>query len=304
MQSRAAWQDQRTAYNEFLEFEGYRSDWSAQIELCLNSHVTRDGATSKILNPPLKWAGGKRWFVPHLLPIWNTHSGARLVEPFCGGLGVALSLNPKSALLNDVNEHAINLYQHIKHGFKIRLDMENDEQHYYDAREKFNKLVQTGRSNSRQAAELFYYLNRSCYNGLCRFNRNGEFNVPFGKYASINYLTDFRSYSPVFKRWEFTALDFEQLNTKNRDFIYADPPYDVEFTQYTAQKFDWEDQVRLAEWLSKHKGPVVLSNQATSRILRLYRKMGFSLRKIEGPRRISCNGDRGFQQEVMAIKNI
>ena len=83
------------------------------------------------LRPPLKWAGGKRWQVPHLRPFWEPHRQRRLVEPFCGGLAVAWSLTPQLALLNDVNPHIVNFYQWLKRGLKTDVAMENDETVYY-----------------------------------------------------------------------------------------------------------------------------------------------------------------------------
>jgi DNA adenine methylase len=80
--------------------------------------------------------------------------------------------------------------------------------------------------------------------------------------------------------------------------------YGWEFTTYSAGGFTWADQVRTAEWLAAHRGPVVLSNQATNRIVKLYRKLGFALRFLNGPRRISCNGDRTAAREVLATRNI
>jgi len=94
------------------------------------------------------------------------------------------------------------------------------------------------------------------------------------------------------------------VELKSDDFVYADPPYDVEFTQYSPQGFNWDDQIRLANWLAKHPGFVVLSNQATDRILDLYRKLGFDLTILDAPRRISCTGDRTPAKEVLAIKKI
>ena len=88
------------------------------------------------------------------------------------------------------------------------------------------------------------------------------------------------------------------------DFVYADPPYDVPFTQYAQRGFSWEDQVRTAAWLARHPGPVVLSNQATARIVRLYRRLGFTLRYLDAPRRISCTGDRTKAREVLALRNL
>ena len=132
----------------------------------------------------------------------------------------------------------------------------------------------SGKGGNKQAAELFYYLNRTGYNGLCRFNSKGEFNVPFGRYKRINYTKNFSAYREIFSKWEFQCEDFASLPIKPGDFIYADPPYDVQFTKYAKEDFSWADQVRLAEFLSAHEGPVVLSNQATERIVRLYERRG------------------------------
>ena len=88
-------------------------------------------ATEALLAPPLKWAGGKRWLVPFLEPLWQPHRERRLVEPFCGGLAVALGLRPERALLNDVNPHVINFYRWLQRGLRIDLPMENDETLYY-----------------------------------------------------------------------------------------------------------------------------------------------------------------------------
>jgi DNA adenine methylase len=88
------------------------------------------------------------------------------------------------------------------------------------------------------------------------------------------------------------------------DFIYADPPYDVEFTCYSAGGFNWEEQERAAQWLSKHKGPVILSNQATPRVVKLYKSLKFTVKFLDAPRRISCTGDRTPAQEVIAIRNL
>jgi DNA adenine methylase len=260
--------------------------------------------TSGELKPPLKWAGGKRWLVPTLEPIWKKHSHRRLVEPFCGGLAVALGLSPVRALLNDVNPHLMSFYRWLKRGLTITIPLENDEALYYRHRDRFNELLATGQADSAEAAALFYYLNRTGYNGLCRFNKSGEFNVPFGQYRTINYVKDFSEYGHRFADWELVNVDIEELPVEPHDFLYADPPYDVEFTQYSRGGFDWNDQVRTAEWLAKHRGPVALSNQATERVVELYQRLGFELRFLEAPRMISCNGDRSKAREVLAIKNL
>ena len=256
------------------------------------------------LKPPLKWAGGKRWQVPHLEPYWASHCHRRLVEPFCGGLAVIMGLMAGHALLNDINPHIINFYRRLKKGFVITDEMVNSKRRYYNCRVRFNQLLASGRGETAEAAGLFYYLNRTGYNGLCRFNRRGGFNVPFGRYARIAYKTDFRPYQALFAAWDFLNIDFEDIELDVDDFIYADPPYDVEFTQYSRDGFDWDEQERAATWLSKHKGPVVLSNQATGRIVKLYKSLGFRLRFFDAPRRISCTGDRTPAREVLALRNL
>jgi DNA adenine methylase len=256
------------------------------------------------VRPPLKWAGGKRWQLPYLTPVWRSQASRRLVEPFCGGLAVSLGLRPHAALLNDANRHLINFYLWVQKGLTPSIRMANEEQLFYRYRDRFNALVRDDKSNSGEAAQLFYYMNRTAYNGLCRFNSRGEFNTPFGQYKSIAYAKSFEMYRDVFADWCFTSGDFADLRFENDDFVYADPPYDVEFTAYSQGGFSWEDQVRTAETLAKHPGPVILVNQATKRINTLYRKLGYALEYHDAPRRISCTGDRTPAKEVFATRNL
>jgi DNA adenine methylase len=263
-----------------------------------------DGQRWPTLRPPLKWAGGKRWLVPYLRTLWSKYTRRRLVEPFCGGLAIALGLDPRRALLNDVNPHPVNFYRHLQRGLAIKIAMRNERELYYQHRADFNRLV-TGRgSGTRKAAEIFYYLNRTGYNGLCRFNSRGEFNVPFGRHPRIHYTWDFTPYAAPLLRWTFTADDFGAIDLSPKDFIYADPPYDVEFRQYASEGFDWYAQERLATWLARHPGPVVASNQATERIVKLYRGLGFHVGFLDGPRRISRTGDRTPAREILATRNV
>lgn len=261
-------------------------------------------AESGLLRPPLKWAGGKRWQVPHLRPLWERYSHRRLVEPFCGGLAVALGLRPARALLNDVNPHLIHFYRRLQRGLHVSLRMENDEGLFYRHRARFNELLACGNAASEEAAALFYYLNRTGFNGLCRFNRSGEFNVPFGRYARIRYVSDFSAYCRAFEGWTFTCEDLESVPLEPGDFVYADPPYDVEFTQYSSGGFTWEDQQRTAERFARHAGPVVLVNQATPRIETLYRRLGYQVGFLTAPRRISCTGDRSPAREIIATREL
>ncbi len=127
--------------------------------------------------------------------LWQKETRRRLVEPFCGGLAITLGLQPKTALLNDINPHLINFYRFLKAGLVVDgMRFENKSAAYYASRARFNKLLKQGKAGSPQAAALFYYLNRTGYNGLCRFNQSGGFNVPFGSArATSTTSTIFRS---------------------------------------------------------------------------------------------------------------
>src|SRR5262245_53457989 len=197
----------------------------------------RESSVARGVRPPLKWAGGKRWMLPALGALWAPHRHRRLVEPFCGGLGVALGLMPTRALLNDNNPHVINFYAWLQRGLPIAIEMKNEAARYYRHRERFNALLEAGGADTAEAASLFYYLNRTGYNGLCRFNSSGGFNVPFGRHPTIKYKYDFSEYASVFAGWTFTNQHFSQLELDDEDFVYADPPYDVEFTKYSKDGF-------------------------------------------------------------------
>ena len=256
------------------------------------------------VTPALKWAGGKPWLLPHLRPLWQPFADRRLVEPFVSGMGVVLGLNPRQALVGDINEHLTNFYQWLQRGLRIAFDMRNEETAFYEARSHFNQLIRSGEQRSAEAAGLFYYLNRTCFNGLCRFNRKNEFNVPFGRYKKINYTRDFTPYQSTLNQWEVRQGDFGQIMVQADDFLYIDPPYDTPFTQYSKEDFTWDDQLRLVQWLQLTTVPMVVTNQATPRILALYTEAGFRVTTLLAPRRIASSGDRTPALEMLATKNI
>lgn len=256
------------------------------------------------LKPPIKYPGGKRFLVSRLRRLIQDVPCTRFVEPFAGGLSVSLGLAPQRALLNDLNPHVINFYSWVKKGLTIDTPMRNDRAFYYRLREKFNRLITENRFNSREAAGIFYYLNRTGYNGLVRFNKSGLFNVPFGVHKTILYRRDFSEYRPLMQGWELRCGDFCDLTIRDGDLLYVDPPFDVEFRAYATGSFGWDDQIRLLEWLAELSCPVIISNQATDRIVQLYRKHGYRLSYIKAPRMISCSGDRTPAREVVAMRNL
>lgn len=257
----------------------------------------------------LKWAGGKRWFAPDMIELWKSHSHRRLVEPFCGGMAITLALRPEQAVINDINPHLVNFYRWVQRGLNLgQIDLTgigqfaNEELYYSAARSLFNDLILTEKADSSLAAALFYYLNRSCFNGLCRFNQKGFYNVPFGRYKTINYATEFSAHTAAMRGWTLSTGDFGDIAIKPDDFIFADPPYDETFRQYSRGGFDYGSQIRLAQWLSRHTGPVIATNQATDRIIDLYKSYGFQVTTRIVQRRISCKSDRPPAIEMIATK--
>lgn len=256
------------------------------------------------MKSPLKWAGGKTWALPRLQELYARHRHRRLVEPFMGACTVALGLDPDRALLADSNIHLVNFFARLRDTRPMTLPMSHDEVTYYSHRNRFNALSKSDGKLSREAAELFYYLNRSCFNGLCRFNLSGEYNVPRGKYKTVNYRRDFSEYAAPLRRWTLVHSQFDELTLQPDDFVFVDPPYDSDFTSYDGVRFTWEDQVRVVMWLAQHSGPIVATNQATDRVLALYRNSGYTVETAEAPRSVSAKGDRKPVLEMIATRNL
>lgn len=257
------------------------------------------------LKPPLHWAGGKRHLVPRLRELYQPYRSHTLVEPFVGGMSIALGLLPESAILCDINPYLINFYGCLQLGLTIDFPMYYDKDLYYQYRNKLND--KTTRLWSMEKAGLFYYLNRTGFNGLCRFNSKGEFNVPIGTPKKLEYKTDFSEYKNPMKLWNIGCEDiFDNPNYIFCPdlFIYLDPPYDDGFTSYSGNSFGWEEQQKLAGIANQATSPIVVSNKATDRILDLYRSYSFNIELISAPRRISSSGDRTPVMEMLAWKNM
>ncbi len=260
--------------------------------------------TTSEISPALKWVGGKSWALPLLRDLYARHRSRRLREPFVGSMAVALGLRPERAYLSDANPHLVNFHRRLSDPKPFMIEMENTESLYYAYRSVFNELANTTARWTQTAAEIFYYLNRTGFNGLCRFNKSGEFNVPYGKYSTINYRRDFAEYTSVLGKWEIAYEDFKQTLAVPGDFVYLDPPYDATFSDYSAGGFSWGEQVYLATVYAAHDGPVVASNQWTDRIADLYRGLGYKIERVSAPRMISSDGNREDAVEMLATKGI
>lgn len=261
------------------------------------------------MKSPLKWVGGKRWQLEHARVAFDQcglRADLRLVELFCGGASVSFGLAPRRAHLNDANRYLANFYAWLKKGLLVEPLAVDDEPSYYFARDRFNVLIASREYlDSEEMARLFYYMNRRGFNGLCRFNKSGAFNVPYGgDRTTESYETDLSKYVKPLAEWTTSCGDFSHVVVEPTDFVYADPPYDETFTNYVAGGFGWSDQIRVAEMLAAHAGPAVLVNSATDRIVELYRDLGFDVSTVAAPRSVSCDGDRSTALEVIATRNM
>lgn len=227
--------------------------------------------------PFLKWAGGKVRLVPFINSHITNHSYKRLIEPFSGSAALSLSLEFDAYLLNDMNTDLINLYRTLKQEKQIFIDYahsffiaaNNEENRFYTLRDQFNSS-----DDIIERSALFIYLNRHAFNGLCRYNSKGNFNVPFGRYKSPYFpereMQDFVCKSD---RIELMCGDFQAaLDLAGcDDIVYCDPPYvplseTASFTAYAKGGFDFNNQIRLAqqaEKLSTRTQSVLISNHDT-----------------------------------------
>lgn len=266
------------------------------------------------MKPFLKWPGGKYRQFKRICRQLGT--GERLVEPFVGSAAIFLNSDFRHYLLADSNADLINLYRRLQRegeGFiryckRYFRQEKNEKDVYYHLRDRFNNS-----GDKRQKAALFLYLNRHGYNGLCRYNASGEFNVPFGRYDRP-YFPEKEMYYFHEKsaRAEFIHANFiatmEQVTTG--DVVYCDPPYaplsrTAYFTDYASGGFSWDHQMELADRaaeLSRQGNKVVISNHDIDSISTLYEENGADMDRFKVRRTISCRADNRVRVgELLAV---
>lgn len=250
--------------------------------------------------PFLKWAGGKTQLVPEILQRFPQKFG-RYFEPFLGGAAVFFALQPQRASLSDINPDLIGTYLAVRDDVEkvIRLlkKHEPSEKHFYEVR-----ALEAANLNSPQAAARTIFLNRTCFNGLYRVNRRGEFNVPFGRYnnptvcheENLRRASTFLKHAAIQSRDVFTTCQ----DVERGDLVYFDPPYDpisptASFTSYARDGFDKDQQTQLADTfatLARRGVHCVLSNSDTPFIRKLYKS--FKIDEVYARRAINSRADR------------
>ncbi len=267
--------------------------------------------------PFLKWAGGKRQLLPEIRK-YVPKKYTTYFEPFVGAGAVFFDLQPERAVINDINFELINTYTTIQeHVEKLVTELrkhKNEEDYFYairdlDRSEEFENLTMVERS------ARIIYLNKTCFNGLFRVNRQGQFNVPYGRYKNPQIVNEH-----VLKAVHqyLTANDVSILNVdfevavadaKAGDFVYLDPPYDPvsntsSFTGYSLDGFTREDQVRLRDlFVDLHNRGcyVLLSNSATDFIKDIYKE--FQIEIVSASRNINAVASKRGRINEVLVRN-
>lgn len=258
------------------------------------------------VKPLLRWVGGKRNLVTRLrqlLPADITERTYR--EPFLGAASLFFALRPAKAVLSDLNEHLIACYESVRDApsavaaYLRDHARNNTPDYYYRVRDEYNQ-----RKFSAAQASRFIYLNKTCFNGVFRVNRKGEFNVPYGDKSNPTFPD--RSWleeaGAALRKSELLTIPFETAigMVRKNDFIYLDPPYPPingtsYFTHYTADRFGEDSQRRLAELAREvdRKGALFMMTNADTDLIRsLYRDERFTMTELSVTRYVTCKAKR------------
>lgn len=270
-----------------------------------------DSPRQQRFTPFLKWAGGKRWLADEHSILFPTIF-SRYIEPFLGSGSIFFALAPAKSILADSNDRLIETYIQIRNEPEIVYQLLRNHQavhcgeHYYEERGR-----EYLHCPSKRAAQ-FIYLNRTCWNGLYRVNRKGQFNVPRGTKSSVLLSTDdFRALSSLLTSSELLSQDFSytMARAKSGDFVYVDPPYSVRhkyngFTKYNENIFCWKDQTRLRDDVKKaiSRGALVaVSNADHDSIRELYSNIG-RIRTLTRKSVIAAGSNyRGTIEELLVL---
>ena len=268
--------------------------------------------------PVVKWVGGKRQLLPQILPLIPKRMTA-YCEPFLGGGAVLFALQPKRALVNDLNQDLITVYRVIKENADALIEHlsrhENTPEYFYRIRDlDRDKEAYAALSDVEKASRLLY-LNKTCYNGLFRVNASGAFNSPYGHYRRPNIVNEqtIRGVSRYFNSCDITFFsgDFASVleQVPKGGFVYLDPPYDpvsdtASFTGYNKGGFGREEQVRLKECcdaLTARGVKFLLSNSATPFIRELYGSYRVSI--VQARRAVNSVASRRGAIEEVLVRN-
>ncbi len=275
-------------------------------------------AKYKLVAPVVKWVGGKRQLLDEITPLLPKRLST-YCEPFFGGGAVLFSIQPKRAIVNDLNADLIIVYEVIRDQVEALIEAlklhENTPEYFYAIRDMDRDKAAYLKLSKIEKASRFIYLNKTCFNGLFRVNSSGEFNSPFGHYKNPNIVNEpiLRAVNKYFQasNIEFYSEDFaETLCRLNKgSFVYLDPPYDpvsdtASFTGYHKGGFDKNEQIRLKQCcdeLTRRGIKFMLSNSATDFIKDLYQDYHTTI--VKAKRAINSDASKRGAIEEVLIRN-
>lgn len=273
-------------------------------------------AKDPLVSPILKWVGGKRQLIESIVPLIPEYT--TYYEPFVGGGAVLFHTQPKKAVINDSNEELINIYEVIKSQPEELISLleshreQNSQEYFYEVRSLDRDKGGYAALTPAERAARIIYLNKTCYNGLFRVNRAGEFNAPWGRYKNPNITneTTIRAMSRYFNSAKVTVHcgDYREAlrGIRKGSFVYLDPPYmplstSSSFTGYTAAGFGPQEQVELkrqCDLLNRRGIKFLLSNSCCDFIEDLYQD--YIVERVSAKRAINAKADkRGAIDEVL-----
>ena len=272
-----------------------------------------------ILSPVVKWVGGKRQLLDDIIPLLPDNFST-YVEPFVGGGALLFEIQPKKAIVNDLNHELINLYKVIKDNPNELLllleehELNNSEEYFYQIRALDRSESYDQMSDIEKAARIIY-LNKTCYNGLFRVNQSGQFNSPYGKYKNPNIVNKpvVLAMANYFQNNNITLLngDYKMALKKLRKgaFVYFDPPYmpissSSSFTGYTENGFDKKQQIELKEECDKLNSrgiKFLLSNSDHPFIRDLYKD--YEIITVRAKRSINSNSNKRGEINEVLVRN-
>jgi DNA adenine methylase len=226
------------------------------------------------LSPLVKWSGGKSSEIAKFAHYYP-HSFNRYIEPFVGGGGVFFNLNFKNNVIADVHTELINFYTQIKNGHALEIyervsKFGVEEETYYFVRDKLDV------SDPIDDAVRFFYLRKMAFRGMLRYNSKGKFNIPWGRYKSVNFeLIKNPDHTDLLKNTDIRLASFETIFQEFNDegnFVFLDPPYDSKFTNYGYCSFDREYHSRLADLFKATKNKCLLVIGESTFIRDLYKE--------------------------------
>jgi|LSQX01.2.fsa_nt_gb DNA adenine methylase len=248
--------------------------------------------------PFIKWAGGKTKSLKQFSKYFPTFD--KYYEPFLGGGSVFFFLRPEKAVLSDSNKDLITTYKAIKEDLTSVVTALS---RFVNTEEYFYKIRDTDPQDDVSIAARFIYLNKTCFNGLHRVNKDGKFNVPFGNYTNPKILdaVNLRNASRLLAHAELVHGDFETvLKCNSNDFAYLDPPYLGTYSDYDKDSFKQDDHERLAKTFENLKCKAMLSNSYHEWVRERYKD--FRIVEIDTARVISANAkSRGKVKDLLVM---